>query len=228
MSTKKAVVLLSGGLDSATCLAIAKSEGFEIHTITFNYGQRHDIELKCAKALADAAGVAKHHLISFDLREWGGSALTSDTIDVPDAANDGGIPVTYVPARNTIFLSFATALAETIGAKDIFVGVNSLDYSGYPDCRPAFVKAFELAATLGTKAVDESWTFNIRAPLQYMKKTEIIQCGLDLGVDYGMTHSCYNPHPDGEPCLKCDSCALRQKAFSDLGIIDPQILKYKK
>ncbi len=227
MSTKKAVVLLSGGLDSATCLAIAKAEGFEIHTLTFAYGQRHNVELDCAKKLAEAAGVVKHHLISFDLREWGGSALTSDVIAVPDAGGDG-IPVTYVPARNTIFLSFAAALAETIGAKDIFIGVNSLDYSGYPDCRPAFVKSFELTATLGTKAVDEGWTFRINAPLQYLKKTEIIQRGLELGVDYSMTHSCYNPNPDGSPCLKCDSCSLRQKAFSELGMTDPQVQKYKK
>lgn len=227
MNTKKAVVLLSGGLDSATCLAIAQSEGFEIHTITFAYGQRHNIELECAKKLADAAGVARHHLISFDLREWGGSALTSDTIDVPDAGGSG-IPVTYVPARNTIFLSFAAALAETIGAKEIFIGVNSLDYSGYPDCRPAFIKAFELAATLGTKAVDEGWTFRINAPLQYLKKTEIIRRGLALGVDYSMTHSCYNPYPDGAPCLKCDSCALRQNAFAELGMIDPQVQKFRK
>lgn len=227
MSTKKAVVLLSGGLDSATCLAIAKAEGFEIHTLTFAYGQRHNVELDCAKKLAEAAGVVKHHVISFDLREWGGSALTSDAIAVPDAGGDG-IPVTYVPARNTIFLSFAAALAETIGAKDIFIGVNSLDYSGYPDCRPAFVKSFELTATLGTKAVDEGWTFRINAPLQYLKKTEIIQRGLELGVDYSMTHSCYNPNPDGSPCLKCDSCSLRQKAFSELGMTDPQVQKYKK
>lgn len=227
MSTKKAVVLLSGGLDSATCLAIAKAEGFEIHTLTFAYGQRHNVELDCAKKLAEAAGVVKHHLISFDLREWGGSALTSDVIAVPDAGGDG-IPVTYVPARNTIFLSFAAALAETIGAKDIFIGVNSLDYSGYPDCRPAFVKSFELTATLGTKAVDEGWTFRINAPLQYLKKTEIIQRGLELGVDYSMTHSCYNPNPDGSPCLKCDSCSLRQKAFSELGMTDPQVQKYIK
>lgn len=227
MSTKKAIVLLSGGLDSATCLAIAKAEGFEIHTLTFAYGQRHNVELDCAKRLAESAGVIKHHLISFDLREWGGSALTSDAIDVPDAGGNG-IPVTYVPARNTIFLSFAAALAETVGAKDIFVGVNSLDYSGYPDCRPAFVKSFELTATLGTKAVDEGWTFRINAPLQYLKKTEIIQRGLELGVDYSMTHSCYNPNPDGSPCLKCDSCSLRQKAFSELGMTDPQVQKYQK
>ena len=213
---KKAVVLLSGGLDSATCLAIAKNEGFDIHSITFDYGQRHDVELKCAKTIAESCGVTKHHLISFNLREWGGSALTSDSIDVP-APGGSGVPVTYVPARNTIFLSFAAALAETIGARDIFIGVNSLDYSGYPDCRPAFIKAFELAATLGTKA-----------PLQYLKKTEIIRLGLSLGVDYSLTHSCYNPDPDGKPCLKCDSCYLRQKAFAELGMTDPQLKKFEK
>ncbi len=224
---KKAVVLLSGGLDSATCLAIAKNEGFDIHSITFDYGQRHDVELKCAKTIAESCGVTKHHLISFNLREWGGSALTSDSIDVP-APGGSGVPVTYVPARNTIFLSFAAALAETIGARDIFIGVNSLDYSGYPDCRPAFIKAFELAATLGTKAVDENWTFRVNAPLQYLKKTEIIWLGLSLGVDYSLTHSCYNPDPDGKPCLKCDSCYLRQKAFAELGMTDPQLKKFEK
>ena len=224
---KKAVVLLSGGLDSATCLAIAKKEGFEVHSITFDYGQRHDVELKCARNIAESCGVAKHHLISFNLREWGGSALTSDQIDVP-AHGGSGVPVTYVPARNTIFLSFAAALAETVGARDIFIGVNSLDYSGYPDCRPAFIKAFELAATLGTKAIDENWTFRINAPLQYLKKTEIIQLGLSLGVDYSLTHSCYNPGPDGKPCLKCDSCYLRQKAFHELGMTDPQLKKFEK
>ena len=224
---KKAVVLLSGGLDSATCLAIAKNEGFDIHSITFDYGQRHDVELKCAKTIAESCGVTKHHLISFNLREWGGSALTSDSIDVP-APGGSGVPVTYVPARNTIFLSFAAALAETIGARDIFIGVNSLDYSGYPDCRPAFIKAFALAATLGTKAVDENWTFRVNAPLQYLKKTEIIRLGLSLGVDYSLTHSCYNPDPDGKPCLKCDSCYLRQKAFAELGMTDPQLKKFEK
>ena len=226
MEKKKAVVLLSGGLDSATCLAIAKHEGFVIHTLTFNYGQRHQVELECAKRVAEAAGVEKQHLLSFNLREWGGSALTSDQIAVPDAGYDGGIPVTYVPARNTIFLSFASALAETIGARDIFIGVNSLDYSGYPDCRPAFIKSFELTATLGTKAIDENWTFRINAPLQYLKKTDIIRRGLELGVDYGLTHSCYNPLPDGQPCLKCDSCYLRQKAFAELGMTDPQLTRF--
>ncbi len=227
MNREKAVVLLSGGLDSATCLAIAKSQGFDIHTLTFAYGQRHRIELEYARKLAERAGVVKHHLISFDLREWGGSALTSDAIAVPEAGGEG-IPVTYVPARNTIFLSFATALAETVGAKEIFIGVNSLDYSGYPDCRPAFIQSFERTATLGTKAVDEGWSFHINAPLQNLKKTEIIRLGLSLGVDYSMTHSCYNPAEDGTPCLKCDSCALRQKAFAELGMVDPQIQKFRK
>lgn len=227
MNREKAVVLLSGGLDSATCLAIAKSQGFDIHTLTFAYGQRHRIELEYARKLAEHAGVVKHHLISFDLREWGGSALTSDAIAVPEAGGEG-IPVTYVPARNTIFLSFATALAETVGAKEIFIGVNSLDYSGYPDCRPAFIQSFERTATLGTKAVDEGWSFHINAPLQNLKKTEIIRLGLSLGVDYSMTHSCYNPAEDGTPCLKCDSCALRQKAFAELGMVDPQVQKFRK
>lgn len=226
-NTKKAVVLLSGGLDSATCLAIAKKEGFELHSLTFDYGQRHDVELQCAKRIAESCGVEKHHLISFNLREWGGSALTSDKIDVP-APGGSGVPVTYVPARNTIFLSFAAALAETIGARDLFIGVNSLDYSGYPDCRPAFIKAFELAATLGTKAIDENWTFRVNAPLQYLKKTEIIRLGLSLGVDYSLTHSCYKPGPDGRPCLKCDSCYLRQKAFEELGMTDPQLKNFQK
>ena len=227
MNREKAVVLLSGGLDSATCLAIAKSQGFDIHTLTFAYGQRHRIELEYARKLAERAGVVKHHLISFDLREWGGSALTSDAIAVPEAGGEG-IPVTYVPARNTIFLSFATALAETVGAKEIFIGVNSLDYSGYPDCRPAFIQSFERTATLGTKAVDEGWSFHINAPLQNLKKTEIIRLGMSLGVDYSMTHSCYNPAEDGTPCLKCDSCALRQKAFAELGMVDPEIQKFRK
>lgn len=219
----KAVVLLSGGLDSATCLAIAKSEGFECHALSFDYGQRHKIELEKAKALAGAIGVSGHVVISFDLRLWGGSALTSDSIAVPDSGSASGIPPTYVPARNTIFLSFATAYAETLGAKDIFIGVNSLDYSGYPDCRPAFISAFERCATLGTKAVDEGWSFKIHAPLQKLRKTEIIKLGVKLGVDYGMTHSCYNPLPDGTPCLRCDSCGLRLKAFEELGLKDPAL-----
>ena len=225
MKKEKAVVLLSGGLDSATCLAIAQAENFDVHTLTFQYGQRHQVELDAAKRIIERAGIPpkQQHQISFDLREWGGSALTAE-IDVPDADLSGNeVPVTYVPARNTIFLSFAAALAETISAKTIFVGVNSLDYSGYPDCRPAFIKAFELAATLGTKAVDENWTFDVRAPLQFMTKAEIIRKGLELGVDYSLTHSCYNPSSDGIPCLKCDSCALRQRAFAELEMKDPAI-----
>jgi 7-cyano-7-deazaguanine synthase len=221
----KAVVLLSGGLDSATCLAIAQAEGFDVYTLTFQYGQRHQTELEAAKRIMDHAEIPanRRHQISFDLREWGGSALTSD-IEVPDAElATAEVPVTYVPARNTIFLSFAAALAETIGAKTIYVGVNSLDYSNYPDCRPAFIKSFELTATLGTKAVDENWAFDVRAPLQYLTKAQIIQKGLSLGVDYGLTHSCYNPAPDGTPCLKCDSCALRQRAFAELGMKDPAL-----
>ena len=222
---EKAVVLLSGGLDSATCLAIALSEGLDVHTLTFLYGQRHSVELNAAEKIIEHAGipVSQRHRISFNLREWGGSALTSD-IAVPDAELDfKKIPVTYVPARNTIFLSFAAALAETIGARIIYIGVNSLDYSGYPDCRPDFIRSFEQTATLGTKAVDEHWKFEIRAPLQYLKKAKIIREGLKLGVDYSLTHSCYNPAPDGSPCLRCDSCVLRQRAFAELGMKDPAI-----
>ena len=222
---EKAVVLLSGGLDSATCLAIAQAEGFDVYTLTFQYGQRHQAELEAAQKIMDHAGVPsnRRHQISFDLREWGGSALTSE-IEVPDAELSGTeVPVTYVPARNTIFLSFAAALAETIRAKTIYVGVNSLDYSNYPDCRPAFIQSFALTATLGTKAVDENWIFDIRAPLQFLTKAEIIRKGLSLGVDYGLTHSCYNPAPDGTPCLKCDSCALRQRAFAEVGMKDPAL-----
>lgn len=218
---EKAVVLLSGGLDSTTCLAAAKADGFECHALSFDYGQRHKVELERAKAVAKALGAAGHVVISFDLRLWGGSALTSDAIAVPDSGSTDGIPPTYVPARNTIFLSFATAYAETLGAKDIYIGVNSLDYSGYPDCRPEFISAFERCATLGTKAIDEGWRFKIHAPLQTLRKTEIIRLGMKLGVDYSMTHSCYNPHPDGSPCRRCDSCQLRTKAFEELGLTDP-------
>lgn len=218
---KKAVVLLSGGLDSSTCLAIAKAEGFECHALSFDYGQRHKAELECARKIASSIGVARHHVIGFNLREWGGSALTSDSIAVPDSGTTHGIPPTYVPARNTIFLSFAASLAEAVGARDVFIGVNSMDYSGYPDCRPQFIEAFERCATLGTKAVDEGWSFKIRTPLQHMRKTEIIREGIKLGVDYSLTHSCYNPSPDGLPCHKCDSCAIREKAFADCGLADP-------
>ena len=222
--TKKAVVLLSGGLDSATCAAVAKAEGFEVYALTFDYGQRHSVELECAEKIANFIGVEKMCRVKFDLRLWGGSALTDDSIDVPAADPENGenhIPITYVPARNTIFLSFAASFAETIGARDIFIGVNSLDYSGYPDCRPAFIEAFRKCANLGTKAVDEGWEFQIRAPLQNLRKTEIIQLGMKLGFDYSLTHSCYDPLPDGTPCGACDSCRLRAAAFAELGIPDP-------
>ena len=223
MEKKKAVILLSGGLDSATCLAIAKDMGFECYALSFSYGQRHTVELDRAKEIAAKAGVAAHSVIDINLALWGGSALTDSSLDVPDAEDSKGIPITYVPARNLIFLSFAAAYAEALGSCDIFIGVNSIDYSGYPDCRPAFIKSFELTATLGTKAVDENWTFDVRAPLQFLTKAEIIKKGLELGVDYSITHSCYNPHEDGTPCLKCDSCALRQRAFGELGMKDPAI-----
>ena len=228
---KRAVVLLSGGLDSATCLAVAKAEGFEVYALTFDYGQRHAVELECAEKIANFVGVEKLCRIKFDLRLWGGSALTDDSIDVPDADPENGenhVPVTYVPARNTIFLSFAASFAETIGARDIFIGVNSLDYSGYPDCRPDFIEAFRKCANLGTKAVDEGWEFRIRAPLQNLRKTEIIQLGMKLGFDYSLTHSCYNPMPDGTPCGACDSCRLRAAAFAELGIPDPAGKNRKK
>ncbi len=225
-ASKKAVVLLSGGLDSVTCLAVAKQENFELHTLSFDYGQRHKIELECAKRSAEAAGVKHFHLLKFDLRMWGASALTSDQLDVPDY-NPGAtsIPVTYVPARNLIFLSFAAALAEGLGARDIFIGVNSLDYSGYPDCRPAFIDAFRNCARLGTKAVDEGWEYSIHAPLQHLRKTEIIRLGLSLGVDYSLTHSCYNPDSSGRPCGRCDSCGLRRDAFRELGLEDPALAR---
>ena len=228
---KRAVVLLSGGLDSATCLAVAKAEGFEVYALTFDYGQRHAVELECAEKIANFVGVEKLCRIKFDLRLWGGSALTDDSIDVPAADPANGekhVPITYVPARNTIFLSFAASFAETIGARDIFIGVNSLDYSGYPDCRPDFIEAFRKCANLGTKAVDEGWEFQIRAPLQNLRKTEIIQLGMKLGFDYSLTHSCYDPMPDGTPCGACDSCRLRAAAFAELGIPDPAGKNRKK
>ncbi|MBQ6596838.1 MAG: 7-cyano-7-deazaguanine synthase QueC [Lentisphaeria bacterium] len=220
----KAVVLLSGGLDSVTCLAVAKKEKFDIHALCFDYGQRHKIEINCARRSAAKIGVEKFHLIQFDLRQWGASALTSDRLDVPEFQEyHDKVPITYVPARNLIFLSFGTALAEGIGARDIFIGVNSMDYSGYPDCRPPFIEAFRQCARLGTKAVDEHWEFNIRTPLQHLHKREIIELGLSLGVDYSLTHSCYNPNPDGRPCGHCDSCGLRNAAFAELGMIDPAL-----
>ena len=222
----KAVVLLSGGLDSVTCLAVAKNEKFDVHALCFDYGQRHKIEIDCARRSAAAIGVEKFHIIRFDLRQWGASALTSDQLDVPEfQEHHDSVPITYVPARNMIFLSFGAALAEGIGARDIFIGVNSMDYSGYPDCRPAFIDAFRHCANLGTKAVDEHWEYRIRTPLQYLRKREIIELGLSLGVDYSLTHSCYNPGPDGRPCGHCDSCGLRNAAFAELGMTDPALTR---
>ena len=217
---KKAVILLSGGLDSATCLAMAKAEQFACYALSFDYGQRHECELQAARDIAKAIGVIEHIVIKIDLRLWGGSALTDD-ITVPDAGSSTGVPTTYVPARNLIFLSFATGWAETLGAKDIFIGVNSVDYSGYPDCRPQFIHAFSECAKLATKADDEGWQFDIHAPLQELNKAEIIRAGLELGVDYSLTHSCYNPDKTGLACGKCDSCALRHQGFLDAGLSDP-------
>ncbi len=222
MPEKKAVVLLSGGLDSATVLAIAASQGFELYALSFDYGQRHRCELEAAGRIAAKAG-ARHVITTVNLGVWGGSALTDGAIDVPDAEESAGIPVTYVPARNLIFLSFAAAWAEVLGARDIFIGVNSIDYSGYPDCRPAFISSFAETARLGTKAADENWKFEIHAPLQNMSKAEIIRTGCSLGVDYSMTTSCYNPDESGRSCGRCASCALRAAGFSAAGIPDPTV-----
>jgi 7-cyano-7-deazaguanine synthase len=222
---KRAVVLLSGGLDSATVLAIARSKGYELYALSFSYGQRHIWELQAAARVAESIGVAKHRTATIDLRIFGGSALTDD-IDVPKGrSNDAmsrGIPITYVPARNTIFLSFALAWAEVLGSSDIFIGVNALDYSGYPDCRPEFIEAFETMANLATKAgVEGRQALKIHTPLIAMSKAEIIQKGIELGVDYSLTSSCYDPSATGEPCGECDSCLLRQKGFSENGLEDP-------
>ncbi len=218
---KRAVILLSGGLDSATVLAIAKSQGFECYALSFDYGQRHRCELAAADAVAAQLGAVKHNTVKIDLRAWGGSALTDDQIAVPDAEESHGIPITYVPARNLIFLSFATAWAEVLGARDLFIGVNSVDYSGYPDCRPGFIEAFREAARRGTRAVDENWAYNINAPLQNLSKAEIIRKGTELGVDYALTTSCYNPDAEGRSCGKCASCALRMAGFAEAGVPDP-------
>lgn len=220
-----AVVLLSGGLDSATTVAIAKSEGFRVHALSFSYGQRHSFELQAARRVAESLRVDEHRVATFDLRVFGGSALTDD-IEVPKGRDSEemahGIPVTYVPARNTIFLSFALAWAEVLGASDIFIGVNALDYSGYPDCRPEFIRAFEQMANLATKAgVEGRQSLKIHAPLMQLTKAQIIRRGMELGVDYGLTSSCYDPSPDGKPCGQCDSCFLRRKGFRENGIDDP-------
>jgi 7-cyano-7-deazaguanine synthase len=222
----KAVTLLSGGLDSATTLAVARSEGFALYALTFRYGQRHDVEIEAARRIAAALGVAQHVVVEIDLRLFGGSALTDDGIAVPrdrDLDQKGeSIPVTYVPARNTIFLSYALAWAEVLGANDIFIGVNALDYSGYPDCRPEYIAAYERMANLATKAaVEGRQHLTIHTPLITLTKRQIIQKGLELGVDYALTRTCYDPSPQGEACGHCDACLLRLKGFSDIGIEDP-------
>jgi 7-cyano-7-deazaguanine synthase len=222
---KKAIVLLSGGLDSATTAAVAKEAGYSVYALSFRYGQRHAVEIEAAARVAGSLGVERHLVVDIDLRAIGGSALT-DNIDVPRNRSaeemSTGIPVTYVPARNTIFLSFALAWSETLGAEDIFIGVNALDYSGYPDCRPEYIEAFERMANLATKAgVEGRQQVRIHTPLISMTKAEIIKTGLRLGVDYSLTHSCYDPTPDGFACGACDSCLLRLKAFREAGVTDP-------
>jgi 7-cyano-7-deazaguanine synthase len=225
MAHQQAVVLLSGGIDSATVAAMAKQQDFEIHALTFRYGQRHECEIEAAKNVAAQLQAQEHLIIEFDLRKIGGSALT-DQIDVPKRRSAAEmahrIPVTYVPARNTIFLSFGLAVAERITASDIFFGANQLDYSGYPDCREEYISAFETMANLATRAAVEGHArINIHAPLLHMSKREIIQKGLDLGIDYGLTWSCYDPGENGEACGACDSCQLRRKGFKEAGVSDP-------
>lgn len=221
---KRAVVLLSGGLDSATVLALARADGYETHALSFRYGQRHERELCCAQQVAESLGATEHRIAEIDLRVFGGSALTGD-LEVPQkragAEISQGIPATYVPARNTIFLSYALAFAEVIGATDIFIGANAVDYSGYPDCRPEFIRAFEDLANLATKAGVEGARCTIHAPLLTLSKAEIIHRGVSLGVDYGLTHSCYAPAEDGLACGLCDSCQLRLKGFREAGLVDP-------
>ena len=222
----RAVVLLSGGLDSYTAAAIARQQRFALCALTIDYGQRHARELESARAVARALEVEQHKEIALDLRTFGGSALTSDT-DVPrdrdlDATD---IPSTYVPARNTIFLALALGWAEVLGARDIVIGVNALDYSGYPDCRPEFVNAFEHLASLATRAGVEGARFRVHTPLITLSKAEIIRRGVELGLEYGLTHSCYDPAPDGAPCGRCDSCALRAKGFREAGVADPLLLR---
>lgn len=228
---KKAVVLLSGGIDSTTTLAIAKSQAYDVHAMSFRYGQRHSLELDRAAQIVEKMGIKRHIIVDIDLRTFGGSALTDD-IDVPKSRTDEeigtGIPVTYVPARNTIFLSFALAWAETLEVDTIFIGVNALDYSGYPDCRPEYIEAFQRMANLATKAGVEGKTqLKIETPLILMTKAEIIKKGTGLGVDYGLTFSCYHPDDQGQSCGVCDSCLLRKKGFAEAGLPDPTLYAEK-
>jgi 7-cyano-7-deazaguanine synthase len=229
--SRPAVVLLSGGLDSTTALAIATEEAFDCSAMSFRYGQRHSFELTAAERVAKRMGVRDHVIVDINLRQFGGSALTSD-IEVPKGRSTSemgqGIPVTYVPARNTVFLSFALAWAETLGAQDIFIGVNVLDYSGYPDCRPEYIQAYEAMANLATRAgVEGHQRLTIHTPLIQMTKAEIIKRGLGLGVDYALTSSCYDPGADGRPCGGCDSCLLREKGFAEVGRPDPLIQRFR-
>lgn len=218
--TKKAIVLVSGGLDSATVLAMAKAQGFECYALSFNYGQRHTSELQAAQRVATQMGVKEHKVVTLNLDDIGGSALTDETIDVPEEESDG-IPVTYVPARNTVFLSIALGWAEVIDAQDIFIGVNAVDYSGYPDCRPEFIEAFERTANLATKMGVEGQQININTPLMKLSKADIVTEGTKLGVDYGLTVSCYQADDDGRACGRCDACRLRQAGFEQAELADP-------
>lgn len=220
---KKAVILLSGGLDSATCLAMAKAQGFLCYALSFAYGQRHAYELTAARTIAQKIGVADHRIVSLDIGQFGASALTDTNIAVPSYQGATHIPVTYVPARNTVFLSIALGLAESIGAYDIFIGANVVDYSGYPDCRPEFMQAFQTLANLATKTGVEGNHFTIQAPLLHLSKAEIIQAGTVLGVDYGLTVSCYQLNDQGAACGHCDSCVLRQRGFKAANIKDPTV-----
>ena len=220
MSDKKAVILLSGGLDSATVLAMARAEGYACYTMSFDYGQRHRAELQAAERVARQLGAVEHKVVGIDLNGIGGSALTDSSIAVPETPGEG-IPVTYVPARNTLFLSLALGWAEVLGASDIFIGVNAVDYSGYPDCRPEFIDAFERLANLATRAGVEGEGFRIRAPLQYLSKAEIIRAGIDRGVDFALTVSCYQADGEGRACGRCDSCRLRAEGFLAAGVEDP-------
>jgi len=227
MSPRRAVVLLSGGLDSSTCLLVARRDGCEVHALSFDYGQRHAVELERARALVERVGAAAHRIIRIDVPGPSASALTDRSVPVPrDQLGQDAIPITYVPARNTLFLAHAVAWGETLGAPDIYIGANALDYSGYPDCRPEFLEAFERAANLGTKAgVEGRLAFRIRAPLLRLTKAEIVALAAGLGLDFRLTSSCYDPRPDGRPCGGCDACLLREKGFREAGIEDP-LLKY--
>lgn len=222
MSEKRAVVLVSGGLDSATVVAVARDQGYQVYALSFDYGQRHRAELQAADRVSIELGAVEHKTVRLDLSSIGGSALTDESIAVPESPTSG-IPVTYVPARNTIFLSVALGWAEVLRAQDIFIGVNAVDYSGYPDCRPAFISAFERVAQLATRAGVEGEGFRIHAPLQNLSKAEIIALGVSLGVDYGLTISCYQANADGAACGRCDSCRLRKEGFIAAGVADPTV-----